>query len=116
MENKEEIIERFKETIDEFYQKYKLPENVITKGEWNAFYDALSNHLKKEDFESALNIIIRRAFNLSLLNNSDKFTLYHLILALQDLQVFNVKTDEIELIKSEIMFNSLKNNVGVKSR
>ena len=114
--NKEEIIKRFMATVDDFYNRYPLAENMMSDGDWNALYDVLSNHLKENDFEPALNILIRRAFNMSLFANADNFTLYYIILALKDLCAFNIKPDEIETIKNEIMFQSLKSRVKVKSK
>ena len=106
MGNKTDAIKEIFDTIENFYQEYTLPSLNIGFQDWDAFFDTLYFHFKKrkieEDYKLALNIILRRAFNLSLMDNSKDFTIKYLILALRDLCAFKFKNNEIQAIKEEI--------------
>ncbi len=114
MENNNQTIkEQIMKTIDIFYQEYKLPEMKISEGEWDALIDTLRSYFSNqtdEAFINILNILIKRALNLVLIDNSDAFTLYHIIMAMSDLKVYHFTESGIMDIKNRVMLESLKNN------
>ena len=97
--------EMFK-AIRELYQEYSLPRLNIKTNEWHTFFNVTCAHFDNEelvdDYPVALNIIIRRALNLALIDGADEVTIKYLIDALCDLSVFHIYTDEINEIQETI--------------
>lgn len=108
---KEELLK----IVDKYYENYKLPELKVNDGEWEALLTTITKYLPNNAMD-AVNIVLRKAFNIALANNEGYFNLYYIVLALDDLNVFNLSTDIIHNIKNEVMLESLKNNVQVKSK
>ncbi len=104
--------------LGKLYEEYKLPVLNINEAEWDSFIEVLNKRFykkfksyKKElkdsnldiEYDMALNIIIRRAYNNSLLDNSTEFNLYYLMSGLTDLVVFHFSMDEINEIMDIII-------------
>ena len=102
---KEELLK----VIDKYYQEYKLPEFRMSDGDMDAFLNILANHFPNK-VADIVYVILRKAFNIAMLNNDGYFTLYYIIVSLSELAVFNVSNDEINIIKQEIAFESIKNS------
>ena len=102
---KEELLK----IVDSFYGQYQLPELKINDNEWEALLSVLEKYLPNNT-KDAVNILLRRAFNISMTNNGEYFTLYYIILAMKDLEVFHLKEESINTIKSEVMLESFKNS------
>ena len=96
--------------VNEYYEKYQLPELKVSDNEWDALLSVLERYLPN-NLKDAINILLRRAFNTALCNNGDYFTLYYIIVSLKDLEVFNLREEDINNIKNEIMLESLKNGI-----
>ena len=109
MKNKEEIKRELLDTINRYYSEYNLPEMSINDGEFDALIDTVYIYLL-HDKEHALNLIIRKALNLSMMDEYNCFNMYHIIKSLDDLIVFGLKIDDIEKMKQKIMIDSLLNN------
>ena len=92
--------------IRELYNDYRLPKLNISQNEWNAFFNVTGEDFDSrgisDDYTTALNIVIRRALNMALINNAKEVAIDYLINALCDLHVFHIKTSEIEKIQKEI--------------
>lgn len=97
--------EMFK-AIRELYQEYRLPRLNIKTNEWHAFFNITCAHFDNEelvdDYPIALNIIIRRAINMALVDGSNEVNIKYLIDALCDLSVFHIFTEEINEIQEAI--------------
>lgn len=92
--------------IRELYNNYRLPKLNITQNEWNAFFsvtgEAFDSREISDDYTTALNIVIRRALNMALIDNAKEVVIDYLINALCDLIVFHIQSNEIEKIKKDI--------------
>ena len=85
--------EMFK-AIRELYNEYQLPRLNIEQNEWNAFFNTTCKYFDVpellDDYPIALNIIIRRALNLALIDGAKEVRINYLINALCDLTVFHI--------------------------
>ena len=111
--NKEKIKEELKETIDRFYKEYpNLPPSYITDVELDALLDVVEAHFLvhtiMDQYQHALNIIIRRALYFSQVNGAEEFNIDHLVRALCDLHVFNIPSDEIKAMQEEVTEEVIK--------
>ena len=106
---KEELLK----IVDSFYGQYQLPELKVSDSEWEALLSVLEKYLPNNT-KDAINILLRRAFNISLSNTGEYFTLYYVILAMKDLEVFNLSDDHINKMKNELMLESLKNSTKTR--
>ena len=92
--------------IRELYNNYRLPKLNISQNEWNAFFnvtgEAFDSRGISDDYTTALNIVIRRALNMALIDNAKEVVIDYLINALCDLIVFHIQSNEIEKIKKDI--------------
>ena len=106
MIDKEKIRTEIFKIINRFYLEYKLPPMNITDSEWDTFLDVIESHFLAhnniDEYEYAINILIRRALNFASINSEKEFTINHLLKALQDLSVFYISEDEIIAMKEEI--------------
>ena len=100
------IKDEIRATINTYYELYKLPPEMIADYEWDAFYDVIEKHFKAhnimDEYVNALNILLVRALNYSLLNNNLEFNIDHLIRSVDDLFAFKIYSEEREEIKKEI--------------
>ena len=105
--------EMFK-VIRELYNDYNLPRMNIATNEWHAFFNTTSSFFDIpelcEDYPVALNIIIRRALNLALIDNAKEVKIKYLIDALMDLTVFHITNEDINKIRDDINKNILETN------
>ena len=106
MDIKEIIKTSLLNTINDFYKEYKLPPMNIKDNEWNKLLDVVEAHFLvhqiMNDYEIALNIIIRRALYFAQRNGDEEFNVEHLKLALQDLVAFHIYNDEIKAMQDEM--------------
>lgn len=106
MENEDSIKTRLLNTIDNFYKTCKLPPMDVSEKEWNNYLNIIEahflNHNKMDEFEHALNILIRRGLYFAKMRGDESFNINHLIKAVDDLCAFNIYSEEREKIKEEI--------------
>jgi hypothetical protein len=106
MNNTNEIIKDIFKTIDDFYKEYKLPPMAVTEEEWNNYFDVIKTHFIDhgimDQYEYALNILIRRAFYFSQMDIAEEFTMDYLKKALSDLIVYKIYSKEIEEMQEEL--------------
>ena len=97
--------EMFK-AIRKLYNEYNLPRLNISQNEWLAFFNLTSKIFDDkelcDDYPVALNIVIRRALNMALIDNAKEVTINYLIDALCDLSVFHIYSNEISNLQDEI--------------
>ena len=97
--------EMFK-AIKELYSEYKLPKMNISQDEWETFFDVTSRAFIDEkrtmDYIIAVNVIIRRAINFAMIDNTKELTIDYLVRALPDMYVCHVFLDEIKKMQDEI--------------
>ncbi len=113
MENSLKIIkEKIFKTIDELYNTYDLPPQNITDKEWNAFFYVVESHFLanniSNELEHAINIVVRHALYYTQTTNAKEFTIEHLKMALSDLSVFHIYSNQIKVMLDEI--NTMVNN------
>ncbi len=113
MENSLKIIkEKIFKTIDELYNTYDLPPQNITDKEWNAFFYVVESHFLANniinELEHAINIVVRHALYYTQTTNAKEFTIEHLKMALSDLSVFHIYSNQIKVMQDEI--NTMANN------
>lgn len=100
--------EMFK-AIRELYNEYQLPRLNIEQNEWQAFFKVTAEYFDVpelfEDYPIALNIVIRRAINLALIDGAKEIKINYLIDALQDLTAFHVYQNEVEKMQDNIKKN-----------
>lgn len=110
MDQKDITKEEIKGVIEEYYRKYKLPRENISNEEWNVLYNVLEQHFIKKDimndYNSALNIVVRKALYYASFINESEFSMKHILRALEDLVAFKIYETEINEIRKEIK-NSL---------
>ena len=107
MENNEgNVKEALFNTISELYKEYHLPEQSISDKEWQALLYVLESHFLAHnminDYQHALNIIVRRGLYYAQVNGNKEFNITHLKRALTDLSAFNIPSDEIKAIEEEL--------------
>ena len=92
--------------IRELYDKYKLPRLNISQNEWSSFFNVLGSYFDndelRDDYPIALNLIIRRAFNLALVDSSKELTIDYIIDALKDITVFHIYSEKVTKIQNSI--------------
>ena len=112
MENSKKLIkEELLNTINEFYEKYPyLPPMYLTDKDFDILLDVVEAyflvHNIMDQYNHALNIIIRRAVYLAATNDKDGFIINHLSMALNDLSIFNLSIEEIKAMQSELFQRS----------
>ena len=88
------------------YNDYRLPRLNIKTNEWHAFFNETCKYFDNpelaDNYSVALNIIIRRALNLALVDDAKEITINYLIDALQDLTVFHIFLEDIQEIQDNI--------------
>ncbi len=108
------------DTLDDLYKKYKLPPQKISNLEWNAFFDVTYEHFlkrnKTDEYEYALNLLIRRALYFAQLDKCGEFNINHLKKSLVDLPVYNIYSSEIDLMRNEIDEKSNDSDLKIKLR
>ena len=106
MKNKEIIKAKLINTINGFYNDYQLPPMNISDSEWNKLLDVVEAHFLvhqiMNEYEIALNIIIRRALYFAQRTGDEEFSIEHLKRALQDLVAFHIYSDEIKAMQEEM--------------
>ena len=106
------------DTLDALYKKYKLPKQNINNLEWNAFlnvtYDHFLEHDKLDEYEYAINLLLRRALYFSQLDKCGEFNVNHLKKSLVDLPVYNIYNNEIDLMRNEIDEQSNKKDYQIR--
>ena len=116
--NKEYVKKELLNSIDEYYQSYKLPEYRVDDEEIDAMIDVFYNHFNENGksilYMDAIKIVLRRALNYSMINDADYFGLYHILMSLNDLMSFDIAEKEIEIMQNEIMMKSLENKTKKK--
>ena len=99
--------------INRYYEQYNLPEMGINNGDIDSLLTNLRGCLDEynsNDIETAVNIIIRKAINLALLDDCDTINLYYVIRAMDDLRAFSIPEESINETRYKIMLDALKNN------
>ena len=106
MDQKNITKEEIEGVIKEYYKKYKLPKENISNNEWNTLYDVLEKHFSKKnimhDYNTALNIIVRKALYYASFKDETEFSMKHILRALEDLVAFKIYETEINEIRKEI--------------
>ena len=106
MKNKEIIKAELLNTINDFYTNYNLPPMKISDNEWQSFLDVIEAHFlvrnKMDEYEHALNIIIRRALYFAKSFNAKEFNIDFIKKAFFDLVAFNIYKDKVNAMQEEV--------------